>query len=93
MNKLIKYKKEKERKCVNKSSENFHEVILTLKGHFGDSMVSIEILLLILNLQEQLSSEAELLGSNIKLRENTNFSLKFFCTSTELFSFCIPTFT
>lgn len=93
MNKLIKYKKKKERKCVNKSSENFHEGILTLKGHFGDSMVSTEILLLILNLQEQLSSEAELLGSNIKLRENTNFSLKFFCTSTELFSFCIPTFT
>lgn len=82
--KLIKYKKKKETKCVNKSSENFHKGILTLKGHFVDSMVSIEILLLILNLQEQLGSEAELLGSNTKMRENTNFSLKFFCTSTEL---------
>lgn len=87
-NKLIKYKKKKVRKHVNKSPENYHKGILTLKGPFVDSTLSIMILLLVLNLQ---GSEAELLGSNIKYWEKTKVSHCCCAISPlSLFLFCIP---
>lgn len=90
--KLTKYRKKKVGKFVNKSPENYHKRILTLKGSFVDSTVSIMILLLVFILKEQ-CWEDELMGSSIKHWEKIKVShCSSLIPSLSLFLFCIPPF-